>query len=193
MLTTYSFQLPVTNSIRSMPPVQERLREINDKINTVDGTESAGVKRFSELMPNTNDSQPVKLLSPKVLIDLIKTNARKYGVDAKLINAIIKNESGYNLNAKSPAGATGLMQLMPDTARSLGVTDIKDPAQNVEAGTKYFSSLLGKYRGNVILALAAYNAGPAAVDKYGTVPPYKETNQYIRNVLTTYLGNSTHA
>jgi soluble lytic murein transglycosylase-like protein len=115
--------------------------------------------------------------------DLIRTAAAKEGVDSALVKAVARAESNLDPDAVSPAGAKGLMQLMDGTARSLGVSDSFDPAQNVAGGTHYLKQLLGRYGGDVSRALAAYNAGPGAVDRYGAIPPFKETQNYVRRVL----------
>lgn len=125
--------------------------------------------------------------SKSQILNMISKISEKHGVDEKLVKAVIKQESGFNPAATSKAGAMGLMQLMPATAKHLGVKDAYNPVQNVEGGVKYLKSMLNKYNGNIILALAAYNAGPGAVDKYSGVPPYQETQNYVKNILANYL------
>ena len=125
--------------------------------------------------------------SKSQILNVVSQISKKYDVDENLVKALIKQESGFNPKAKSKAGAMGLMQLMPSTAKNLGVKDPYNMVQNVEGGVKYLKSMLNKYNGNVILALAAYNAGPGAVDKYSGVPPYKETQNYVRSILANYL------
>ena len=121
---------------------------------------------------------------------LIEQAAQRYGMDAALLHAVISVESAYNAQAKSPRGAAGLMQLMPETARRYGVADVYDPAENVGAGARYLRDLLRLFENDLQLALAAYNAGEAAVIKYGRrIPPYRETVAYVPRVVGNYEKN----
>jgi len=117
---------------------------------------------------------------------IIKQAALQHGVSEGLIKAVMHTESGFNVNARSPVGAQGLMQLMPATARRFNVTNAFDAQQNIFAGAKYLSWLLKRFGGNTQMALAAYNAGEGNVDKYGGIPPFRETQDYVRRVTSRY-------
>lgn len=118
--------------------------------------------------------------------DLIEKYAEKNGLDSDFVKAVVKQESGFNPQATSSCGAMGLMQLMPGTAQGLGVTNAYDAEQNIMGGTKYLKGLMDRFDNNKSLALAAYNAGPNAVKKYGGIPPYMETQNYVKSVLSNY-------
>ncbi len=119
---------------------------------------------------------------------LIRQNAQRYQINSALIKAIIAVESCFDPKAVSRVGAQGLMQLMPRTAAALGVADVFNPEQNVSGGVRYFRQMLERFKNDVRLALAAYNAGPGAVSRHGGIPPYPETQRYVERVLELYQG-----
>ena len=123
--------------------------------------------------------------------ELVAAAAEHYKVDAELIASVIAAESNFNPKAVSRKKARGLMQLMPETAARLGVRNIEDPQENIDAGTRYLRDLLQKYNNNLVLALAAYNAGPERIERYGRVPPFAETISYVRRVKRGYENNKS--
>jgi soluble lytic murein transglycosylase-like protein len=141
-------------------------------------TSNFGGMRFD---PNASLTKVPSHYSP-----MIADAARAHGVDPRLVAAVVRRESAWNPNAVSRVGAGGLMQLMPATARFLGVTDVFDARQNIFGGTRYLRTLLDTFDGDLDLTLAAYNAGPGAVQKYKGIPPYRETRAYVKAVRASY-------
>jgi soluble lytic murein transglycosylase-like protein len=186
--------------------VQSRIAEITGAFAPPSPPAAAGAPRFANALadalrpanpalglqpggsdaPGSGTPSAAAPVPPEQIDALVEQNARTWQVDPALIKAVIANESGFNANATSGVGAQGLMQLMPATAASLGVHDAYDPAQNVAGGTHYLRGLLDRFGGDKRLAIAAYNAGPGAVEKYGGVPPYAETRNYVQNVLASF-------
>lgn len=162
--------------------IRARLSELSDAAQS-----SAG---FGDVLAQAQARSSADVAAQSV-DELVRRAAARYGVDVDLIHAVIRAESDYDPHCLSSAGAIGLMQLMPATARSLGLTDAWDPAQNIDGGTKYLRQQLERF-GDLRLALAAYNAGPGAVLRYGGVPPYPETRNYVQRVLA-YLAQRQSA
>ncbi|VXB23838.1 bifunctional muramidase and murein lytic transglycosylase [Bacillus sp. 349Y] len=169
---------------------------LNSALQTTGNDTLGSVQNLLDAMPQTPNSlslphsqeRDVNQAPGTGFDSIISRAAERYGIPAKLVHSVVKQESGYNPEATSHAGAAGLMQLMPGTARGLGVTDIYDPEQNVFAGAKYLKQMLVKYDGDMKLALAAYNAGPGNVDKYSGVPPFQETQNYVRKIMDSYYA-----
>lgn len=153
-----------------------------------------------KVITNEDEVQRASRLAPRLvaprradLLPLIDRHARDRGLDPALVRAVVQAESGYNVRAVSNKGAVGLMQLMPATAVELAVASPFDPEENLRGGTRYLRALLERFGGDVTLALAAYNAGPSAVDRYGGVPPYPETLEYVRRVFSLWRGGPAPA
>lgn len=144
----------------------------------------AAMTRVAYLPESASVTPPV---NPERYRPLVEKAAREHKVDEFLLRAIISVESGYDARAVSHKGAVGLMQVMPETARRYGITDVYDPAQNIQAGTRYLRYLLKKFNNDLSLTLAAYNAGENAIQRYGNrIPPYRETLDYVPKVMTLY-------
>jgi soluble lytic murein transglycosylase-like protein len=164
----------------------------------VAGMEIASVEP-APAMPQEADAihkaKPVSMANPtpEEVREMMSRAGVKHNVDVDLLASVVRAESGGNVRAVSRTGARGLMQLMPGTAEELGVEDSFHPEQNINGGTAYLDALLSRYHDNIALALAAYNAGPAAVDKYHGIPPYRETRAYVARVIHEFNRRKTLA
>ena len=168
-----SFSALLSRSQSEVPVAQPDFQKILDK--------------SVQLDKNVKSKNPGNAATSRAEIDdLIEEYSAKNGLDADFVKAVVRQESGFNPNAKSKCGAMGLMQLMPATAKGLGVTNAFDAEQNIYGGTKYLKGLLDRFDNNKELALAAYNAGPNAVKKYKGIPPYAETQNYVKSIMKSY-------
>jgi soluble lytic murein transglycosylase-like protein len=179
--------------------IQGRIEEIERRIRPKkDLPEAPKQERFVDVLEREEEKIPLSGASGGVHIPeasegweaQIPRLAARYGIDESLVRAVIRMESGGKTDAVSHKGAMGLMQLMPGTAKMLGVDDPFDPVQNLEGGIKYLSQLSDKYNGDITKTLAAYNAGPGRVDAYGGIPPFAETQKYVRSILALYDRDS---
>ena len=185
LLRTASF---VITAALLASPVEAQIyawRDANGTLVLSDRRLDAGARTYAVPdAPEIRATRPVPSRSARERYEpLIREHAARHDLRPSLVRAVIQVESGFNPRARSPKGAMGLMQLMPATARELGVLDPYDPADNIRGGTAYLRQLLDRYDGNEELALAAYNAGATAVERYGrSVPPYRETRDYVRKI-----------
>ena len=177
-------------AIRRMQAIEKQFASLGD-------AQSSSVANFQNILDSklnkVDNSNPQKDkvfkndgVTKAEIDSLIDKYSSKNGLDKDFVSALVKQESGFNPNATSKCGAMGLMQLMPATAQGLGVSNAYDAEQNIAGGTKYLKSMIDRFGGDEKLALAAYNAGPNAVKKYGGIPPYQETQNYVKNVLSIY-------
>lgn len=173
--------------------IQSRMQELFENENEPIRTESSNTRSFAQMVNRNNRAQrdlirPLSVQWSNMNVDLqslkqiAQSAAQEFNLDEDIFIALISAESAWNPNAVSPKGAKGLAQLMPDTARSLGVADPFDPAQNLRGGARFLRQMLDQF-GSYDLALAAYNAGPGAVRRYNGIPPYSETQNYVRKIL----------
>lgn len=176
----------------------QAISRVLDRINSIEqrfGNVTNSVTDFSTVLAtaekNTsisgqNNSATNQQKNSDNISNIIEFTAKKYGVDAKLVMAVAKVESGLSPDVVSTAGAVGVMQLMPETAQGLGVRNSKDPRENIDGGVRYLKQLMTTFDGDVTKVVAAYNAGPQAVQKYNGVPPYSETKDYVAKVMAQY-------
>lgn len=185
-----SFRQMLTDEIKAKTPQRPgtaaaKGAQPSSPANRPGGAGSAGDAPRTGAVPKTAVARETSAPADSAYYETIRQAAGKYGVDPKLVSAVAEVESGFQQGAVSATGAVGVMQLMPETAESLGVNPY-DAAQNINGGAQYLKQMLDTFDGDIRKAVAAYNAGPEAVKEYGGVPPYSETQQYVSSVLDLY-------
>jgi hypothetical protein len=182
------FWVPMTSHAQIASTVDERGKLIFVNRDSPEPRHGSTMRLGSDASTDPLGIRAGRLASPPDRLDrIVRDAAERHKVDPALVQAVISTESGWNPRAVSSKGAVGLMQLVPETARRFGGGNLFDPAQNVEAGTTYLRSLLDRYKGDLTKSLAAYNAGEHAVDNSGGMPPYWETQKYVRKVTDAYF------
>lgn len=187
----------MTGSITGLDITLQRMNSIERNFqfllnrNVVSEQQNSGVNQdFHKILEKTvqsgNNVNSANTATRSEINNLIEEYSAKQGLDADFVKAVVRQESGFNPKATSKCGAMGLMQLMPATAKGLGVTNAYDAEQNINGGTKYLKGLMDRFDNNKELALAAYNAGPNAVKKYNGIPPYAETQNYVKSIMKSY-------